>query len=68
MSFSLYFILIFLIKVLRYCSIYAWNVQSLVVGQWLGVVVGMNVLESCLFYVSFMMNLSELITELALQM
>jgi hypothetical protein len=40
----------------------------LVVGQWLGVVVGMNVLESCLFRVSFMMNLSELITELALQM
>lgn len=35
--------------------------ESLVLGQKLGVLVGINVLESCLFMFGLLMNLSELI-------
>lgn len=48
MSFSFYHLFVEIVKILLICISF---VESLVVGQWLGVVVGINVLESCLFYV-----------------
>jgi hypothetical protein len=41
----IYHLLVEIVKILFICALY---VESLVVRQWLGAVVGINVLESCL--------------------